>query len=99
MEKFAFVFHISLKDISKVTTIEKIIISQHKGLNANKVKPDEIKQILVGETNHKVLLFMDGYDQYKHGANIGIDNGIERESLWDCCVMVTSRNTKEIEYV
>ena len=39
---------------------------------------NEISEIL-GETDHKVLLIMDGYDQYERGMSSDIDNAIERE--------------------
>ena len=97
--KFGFVFPIALKDVRSNDNIEDIIVAQHKGLRVTKVKPSEIKQILEGETDYKVLLIMDGYDQYKRGTNVDIDNVIERESLWHCCVIVTSRNTEELRDV
>ena len=99
LRKFGFVFPIALKDVRSNDNIEDIIVAQHKGLRVTKVKPSEIKQILEGETDHRVLLIMDGYDQYKRGTNVDIDSVIERESLWDCCVIVTSRNTEELRDV
>ena len=97
MGKFDFVFHISLKSVNENSTLEDIIISQHKGLKANGVKSGEIKSILNGR--QKALLLMDGFDEYTKGTNEGIDKVIEKESLWNCWVIVTSRVIPELESV
>ena len=44
MAKFEFVFHISLKHVKDNSPIENIIIAQHSGLEANRVKPEEIEK-------------------------------------------------------
>ena len=71
LAKFEFVFHIALKHVKDNSPIENIIIAQNNGLVANKVKPEEIKNILEGHTNcdGKVLLLIDGHDEYKPGTN------------------------------
>ena len=80
LKKFDFVFHISLKHVQTNKSIEKIIIDQHNGLEANKVTPAEIKSILEDE-KIKTLLLIDGHDEYKCGMNTDIDKVIERK---DC---------------
>ena len=65
MEKFQFVFHITLRHVKDNSSIENVIIAQHSGLKANKVQPAEIKSILEGE--NKVLLLIDRHDEYKTG--------------------------------
>ena len=79
LNKFQFVFHIALKHVKDNSLIESIIIAQHRGLKANKVQPTEIKSILEG--NNKVLLLIDGHDEYKVGLNKDIDETIKKESL------------------
>lgn len=69
LTKFDFIFHVALKDVKKDVPLEEIIIAQHSGLKANKVQPEEIRSILEGETNSKVLLLLDGHDEYKTGQN------------------------------
>ena len=95
LEKFDFVFHISLKRVRTNKSLERIIIEQHNGLEANKVTPAEIKCILE-DKKIKTLLLIDGHDEYKCGINIGIDNVIERKSLLNCWLIVTSRDTTQI---
>ena len=66
-EKFDFIFHIELKAAKRHLSIEEIIVKQHATLKAMKVDPQEIKTILEGHQNQKVLLLLDGHDEYKRG--------------------------------
>ena len=95
LKKFDFVFRISLKHIRTNKSLEKIIIEQHNGLEANKVTPAEIKCILEDE-KIKTLLLIDGHDEYKCGINTDIDKAIEKKRLWNCWVILTSRETEQI---
>ena len=71
LKKFHFVFHLALKHVKKNSgSIEDIIIAQHIRLKAKKVKPAEIRSILEGDTG-KVLLLIDGHDEYKTGLQCG----------------------------
>ena len=42
---------------------------------------------------------MDGYDEYTRGTNINIDKAIEKDTLWNCWIILTSRVIKELESV
>ena len=97
LKKFHFVFHISLKLVKDNTPIEDIILTQHKGLKANKVKPTEVKSILERDAGCKVLLLIDGHDEFKVGRNSDIDQTIEKENLWNCWMILTSRETDDIK--
>ena len=94
LQKFHFVFHISLKFVKDNSSIESLIIAQHSGLKTNEVTPEEVRSILKGEK--KVLLLIDGYDEYKTGRNADIDEAIKKEKLWNCWVVLTSRETEDI---
>ena len=96
LKKFDFVFHIALKHVKKNSGfIEDIIIAQHNRLKAKKVKPSEIRSILEGDTS-KVLLLIDGHDEYKTGYNVDIDEAIRKESLGDIWMILTSRETEQL---
>ena len=69
------------------SSLAQIIKSQH---NLRKVKTEHIDSILDGETHHKVLLLLDGYDEYKGGTNIDIDDAIENK-IGNCFLILTSR--------
>ena len=96
-EKFQFVFFIALKHLKRSSgSIEEIIIKQHNGLEANGVNPTEIKSILNGD-HGKVLLLLDGHDEYKIGVNPDIDRAIERRNLWNSWIILTSRETEQVK--
>ena len=96
LKKFDFVFHISLKHVKNNSPIENIIIAQHNGLKAkdNGVTQAEIRLIL---TEQKVLLLLDGYDEFKAGINPDIDDTIKKERLWKAWVVLTSRETEPVK--
>ena len=85
--QFHFVFLIQLRYVDKKSSLAQIIKSQH---NLRKVNTKYIESILEGETNHKVLLLLDGYDEYKRGANKDIDEEIESK-IGNCFLILTSR--------
>ena len=73
--------------MDKASSLPQIIKSQH---NLKNVKTKHIESILEGETNHKVLLLLDGYDEYKRGTNKDIDEAIESK-IGNCFLILTSR--------
>ena len=97
LQKFQFVFHISLKHVKNNASVSEIIVAKHPGLKANKVNPSEIQSILEEDGNRKVLLLIDGHDEYRTGRNDDIDNAITKNSLWNCCLILTSRETEQIK--
>ena len=73
--------------MDKTSSLAQIIKSQH---SLRKVKTEHIESILEGKTNHKVLLLLDGYDEYKRGTNKDIDEAIESK-IGNCFLILTSR--------
>ena len=96
LSKFQFTFHITLKQVKDDVPVEQIIVSQHHELEATKVTPEEIKYILEGCTNGKILLVMDGHDEYTPGTNSDIDNIILKRKFGNCSLILTSRETEQI---
>ena len=74
--------------MKKGPSLIEIIKKQHDGLK--RVANEYIESILEGETNHKVLLMLDGYDEYKPGTNDDIDRTIEL-TIGNCFLILTSR--------
>ena len=74
--------------MKKGPSLIEIIKKQHDGLK--RVANEYIKSILEGETTHKVLLMLDGYDEYKPGTNEDIDSAIE-STIGNCFLILTSR--------
>ncbi len=71
--------------------LEEIIMQQHGRLETEKVSPSEVKAILQGETNSKILLMFDGYDEYTQGTNNDIDKLI-LNGKDNCLIIVSSRS-------
>ena len=65
-------------------------------MKANKVNPAEIRSVLDGDTRNKVLLLIDGHDKYS-GCNSDIDDAIKKEQLWNCWIILTSRETEDVK--
>ena len=59
-------------------------------LGLDKVPTGYIGKILKGETKHKTLIILDGYDEYTRGTNDDIDNLIESPAN-NCFLLLTSR--------
>ena len=85
---FDLVFLIRLKYVEKGPSLVEIIKTQHDGLKS--LSNEYIQSILEGETNKKVLLMLDGYDEYKPGTNKDIDEAIE-STIGNCFLILTSR--------
>lgn len=84
---FAFLIQLRLV-VHGENCLAEIIQQQHPKLRET---PKElIQSILEGKTNHRVLLIMDGYDEYRHGTNSDIDNAIESK-IGNCLLLLTSR--------
>ena len=90
LEQFEFVFLVALRSVDDNSSLEKIIIKQH-GLGGKDTEEGEIRSILKGQTGGKVLLLLDGYDEYQKGTNAAIDSAIE-DTIGDCFLVLTSRD-------
>ena len=66
----------------------KLIVAQHGKLKSEDTA--KVDAILEGKTGHRVLLLLDGYDEYKPGTNPEIDRVIEH-SIGNCFLILTSR--------
>ena len=93
--QFHFVFLIALRYVDKTSSLAQIIQFQH---NLSEVDTEHIESILKGETNHRVLLLLDGYDEYIYmsGGNRDIDEAIESK-VGNCLIILTSRPENKSE--
>ena len=87
LRQFDFVFLIALKNVHKNIPLEEIILQQHGRMRSMGVSKEQIKSFI---QNKKVLILLDGYDEYGKGTNTDIDNAIT-DSLGRCFLIVTSR--------
>ncbi len=89
-EKFHLVFLIQLRNVFSNMTMAEVIKAQHEELEDHNVSTKYIDDILMGRTNQRVLLLLDGYDEYTRTTNKDIDRFIERR-MGNCFVILTSR--------
>ena len=87
LQQFDLVFLIALKNVSKNIPLEEIILQQNGRMRNMGVSKEKIKSLI---QNKKVLILLDGYDEYRKGTNTDIDNAIT-DSLGGCFILVTSR--------
>ena len=74
--------------MNKKCSLVDLIIDEHEQLN--KSDSNLITSVLNGQTNHKVLLLLDGYDEYTPGTNSHIDKAIQ-SGVGKCFMILTSR--------
>ena len=99
VNRFDFVFLLQLRYANKTSCLAELIVAKHEKLEQDDVKHIEV--ILRGKTKHRVLLIMDGYDEYKPGSNKHVDKAIEA-TIGNCFLILTSRPdlpSKEGHYV
>ena len=85
---FDFVFLIPLRNVNRNCSLLDIILTEHEQLR--NTDANLIKTVLNGQTNHKVLLLLDGYDEYTPGTNADIDK-VMQSSVGKCFTIITSR--------
>ena len=74
--------------MNETSSLAELVVAQHDKLKERHTKL--VKSILEGDTNHNVMLLLDGYDEYKKGTNTAIDNAIE-STIGNCFLILTSR--------
>ena len=87
LQQFDFIFLIALKNVNKNIPLEEIILQQHGRMRNMGVSKEQIKSLI---QNKKILILLDGYDEYRKGTNNDIDSAIT-DSLGGCFLLVTSR--------
>ena len=96
LKQFDFVLHIALKSVKNNEPIEEIILKQHKGLSRNHVNQTDFAKLLNGEYHCKVLLMLDGHDEYTPGTNNDVDEAITKHAFPGCCILLTSLHLHEL---
>ena len=84
---FDFVFLIPLRNVDENCSLAKLIADEH---DLEKEDIELVESILTRKTNHRVLLLIDGYDEYTPGTNTELDRAIEN-TVGKCLLILTSR--------
>ena len=86
-KSFDLIFLLRLRNITNNDPLETIIAEQHELF---KEQENQLKSILDGTIKYKVLLCLDGYDEYIQGTNEAIDRAISFPSE-NFAVLLSSR--------
>ena len=87
---FELVLLIRLRDVCNLHDVSSIFKASQLLANDGKISVDDLYDY-VRNHQEKVLLILDGYDEYSAGEQSPVDEIWERNQLSDCCVIVTSR--------
>ena len=85
---FDFVFIIRLRKVDRNSSLAQVIIDQHEELDGE--DKEYIEALLSRKTKQKILLLLDGYDEYSAGANKSLDKAVE-SGIGKCFIILTSR--------
>ncbi|CAH3172279.1 unnamed protein product, partial [Porites lobata] len=87
---FELVLLIRLRDVCNLHDVPSIFKASQLLANDGKISVDDLHDYVLNH-QEKVLLILDGYDEYSAGEQSPVDEIWERNRLSDCCVIVTSR--------
>ena len=68
-------------------SLAEVIVDEH---DLKKEDIELVESILTGKTNHKVLILLDGYDEYTAGTNTEVDSAVTK-TIGKCLLILTSR--------
>ena len=87
---FDLVFLIRLIFVRKNQSLVDVIKHQHTRIKPGCVSSGHINAVLENKTDSRILLMLDGYDEYTPGTNRDIDRVIE-SGIENCFLILTSR--------
>ena len=89
---FELVLLIRLRDVCNLHDVSSIFKASQLLANDGKISVDDLYDYVLNH-QEKVLLILDGYDEYSAGEQSPVDEIWNRNQLSDCCVIITSRQT------
>ncbi|CAH3185689.1 unnamed protein product [Porites lobata] len=93
--RFDLVFLVKLRDICNLNDVPAILSAANLLASDGPISTDNLYDY-VRHHQEKVLLILDGYDEYVHSAasQSPVLQIWEKKQLRDCCVIITSRDMK-----
>ena len=82
------VFLIRLRKVNRQYSVVTVIKDEH--YQVKDADQTLIQRLIEGKTKQKVLLLLDGYDEYTAGTNQALDKAIE-SGIGNCFTILTSR--------
>ena len=90
---FDLVLQVKLRDVCDLQDIPAILRASQLLASDGKVSVEDLYKFVV-DNQEKVLLILDGYDEYSAGEQSPVRDIWERKQLRDCCVILTTRQIK-----
>ena len=90
---FDLVLQVKLRDVCDLQDIPAILRASELLASDGKVSVEDLYKFVV-DNQEKVLLILDGYDEYSAGEQSPVHDIWERKQLRDCCVILTTRQIK-----
>ena len=90
---FDLVLQVKLRDVCDLQDIPAILRASELLARDGKVSVEDLYKFVV-DNQEKVLLILDGYDEYSAGEQSPVRDIWERKQLRDCCVILTTRQIK-----
>ena len=87
---FELVLLIRLRDVCNLHDVPSIFKASQLLANDGKISVDDLYDYVLNH-QEKVLLILDGYDEYSAEKESPVDDIWNRNQLSDCCVIITSR--------
>ena len=84
---FDFVFLLPLRNVEEDCSLAQLLVNEHELEDSD---TEVVSNIIKGKTSHKVLLLLDGYDEYTPGTNTELDTALQKH-LGKCFLILTSR--------
>ena len=84
---FDFVFLLPLRNMDEDCSLAQLLVKEHELDDAD---TELVDKIIRGRTSYKVLLLLDGYDEYTPGTNTELDAAVQTR-LGKCLLILTSR--------
>jgi len=91
--EFDLVLLIRLRDVSSLQDVPDILRASQVLASDGAISVDDMYDYIL-QHQEKVLLILDGYDEYGGGKQSPVREIWERKQLRDCCVILTTRQTK-----
>ena len=93
LAEFDLVLQVKLRDVCDLQDISAILRASELLASDGKVSVEDLYKFVV-DNQEKVLLILDGYDEYSAGEQSPVRDIWERKQLRDCCVILTTRQIK-----
>ena len=88
-------FLLPLRNVDENCSLAQLLVNEHE---LEDTDTELVESIVRGKTKHKVLLLLDGYDEYTPGTNTELDRAIKKH-LGKSFLILTSRPKEGKDFI